>query len=293
MLDGTGSTDPDGNPLTYLWKPDSDPADPWFLDDHSIAEPTFEANDNMMVNLTLNVYDQVEALADDDATSVTVNNVAPTVDAGSDQSITSDDDFSFSGSFSDPGVVDNPWSYSIDWGDGSPTSDGNTNSQASAITDSHQYCAAGDYTVSLSVTDKDGGSGSDDMTLTVEFFAIDIDIKPGDGPNPVNLKGKGVVPVAILSSDDFDATTIDPATLTLGDDTNPETPVASKPNGTFHTSVEDVNEDGRDDLVVKFRVNELVANGDLTATTTSLVLQGFLENACTNFLGDDDVTVVP
>jgi len=293
VLDGTASSDPDGNPLTYLWEPDSDPTDPWFLDDHSIAEPTFEANDNMIVNLTLNVYDQVEALADDDATSVTVSNVAPTVDAGPDQSITSNDDFNFSGNFSDPGVVDDPWDYSIDWGDGNPSSDGSTNSQASSITDSHQYCAAGPYTVSLTVTDKDGGTGMDDLLLTVEFLAIGIDIKPGGAPNPVNLKSKGLVPVAILSTDDFDATAIDPATLTLGDDVNPDTPVATKPNGTYHTSVEDVNDDGLSDLVVKFRVPELVANGDLTVATTSLVLQGFLEDNCTNFLGMDDVKVVP
>ena len=49
----------------------------------------------------------------------------------------------------------------------------------------------------------------------------------------------------------------------------------------------------RADLVVHFRVAELVAHGDLTPATTSLVIQGFLEDGCTNFLGEDAVTIVP
>jgi hypothetical protein len=292
VLDGTNSSDPDGNPLIYSWEPESEPTDPWFLDDHSVAEPTFEANDNMVVDLTLNVYDQIEALTDSDNTSVTVTNVAPTVDAGPDEAITSNDSFNFSGTFSDPGVVDNPWSYAIDWGDGSTPAEGAINSQISPVADSHQYCSAGPYTVTLTVTDKDDGTGMDDFLLTVEFFAVGIDIKPGGTPNPIGLKGKGLVPVAILSTEDFDATTIDPATVTLGDDVDSDTPVATKPNGTYHAGVEHANGDDLPDLVVKFRVPELMANGDLTTTTTNLVLQGFLEDGCTNFLGEDAVKVV-
>jgi uncharacterized protein (DUF2141 family) len=292
VLDGTGSSDPDGNPLTYLWEPESQPP-AWFLDDHGLAAPTFEARDNMAVNLTLNVYDQVEALTDSDGATVTVNNVAPTVNAGLDQSITSNDDFNFSGTFSDPGIVDNPWSFTIDWGDGSADTQGVKNSQNSAIMASHSYCAAGSYTVSLSVTDKDGEADTDAMGLTVEFLQVGIDIRPGGTPNPVSLKGKGTVPVAILSSAGFDATAIDPATLTIGDDSGADTPVATKPNGTYMAEVQDVNGDGSPDLLVHFRVDALVANGDLTPTTTSLVLKGFLQDDCTNFLGEDAVTVVP
>jgi hypothetical protein len=40
-------------------------------------------------------------------------------------------------------------------------------------------------------------------------------------------------------------------------------------------------------------VNELVANGDLTGATTSLFVTGFLDDACTNFQGEDTVKVVP
>jgi hypothetical protein len=292
VLDGTGSSDPDGNPLTYLWEPESD-APGWFLDDHALAQPTFEANDNRVVELTLNVYDQIEALVASSDATVTVENVPPTVDAGPDQSVVSGDAFSFSGTFSDPGVVDNPWSYSIDWGDGSPASEGSTNSQGSAIAGTHPFCAAGPYTVSLSVTDKDGGADTDALELTVEFLGVEIATKPGGTPNPVSLKGGGVIPVAVFSSTDFDATAIDPGTLTLGDGADPDTPVAQRNNGTLMAEVDDVNEDGLPDLLVHFRVPALVANGDLTPATISLMLRGFLEDGCTNILGEDEVTVVP
>ncbi len=292
VLDGTGSTDPDGNPLTYLWDP-ADDLPSWSLDDPSLATPTFGAQDDAVIVLSLTVYDQVEALPDVDGATVTVENVAPTVDAGADEVLTSGESFAFSGTFSDPGVVDGPWAWEIDWGDGSPTSDGAAASQAAAITDSHLYCAVGPYMVSLDVTDKDGGEGTDAVELTVEAVGVQIDIKPGADATPVGLKGKGMLPVAILGSADFDATAIDPSTLTLGDGVGPDTPAATKPNGTYHASIEDVNDDGEPDLVVRFRTHELVANGDLTDATTSLVLRGGLEDACTGFQGEEAVTIVP
>jgi hypothetical protein len=101
------------------------------------------------------------------------------------------------------------------------------------------------------------------------------------------------MPVAVLSSADFDATQIDPATVTLGDEVGSDTPVAQRPNGRYYAEVEDVNGDGLPDVVFRFRVPELVANGDLSEGTTSLVLRGFLGDGCTNFRGEQTVRVVP
>ena len=44
---------------------------------------------------------------------------------------------------------------------------------------------------------------------------VPFDIKPGSCPNPINVKSKGVIPAAIMGTDNFDVTTIDPATLVL------------------------------------------------------------------------------
>lgn len=42
-----------------------------------------------------------------------------------------------------------------------------------------------------------------------------IDIKPGSCPNPLNVKDKGALPVAVLRSKDFDVFNIDPASIRL------------------------------------------------------------------------------
>ena len=74
-----------------------------------------------------------------------------------------------------------------------------------------------------------------------------IDIKPGSDPNSINLGANGVVPVAILSSTEFDATQVDPETVTLA---GAGVAVIGKGNK-FLASVEDVNGDGLNDLVLK------------------------------------------
>jgi hypothetical protein len=58
--------------------------------------------------------------------------------------------------------------------------------------------------------------------LTLERFAppppvieVSVDIKPQSCPNPLNVDGKGVLPVAILGTEDFDVTQIDPTSVVL------------------------------------------------------------------------------
>src|SRR5262245_43561288 len=66
------------------------------------------------------------------------------------------------------------------------------------------------------------GTATYALTITVKSKApaeqhISLDIKPGTSTvAPINPKSKGKVPVALLSSDTFDATQVDPASLTFG-----------------------------------------------------------------------------
>jgi hypothetical protein len=69
----------------------------------------------------------------------------------------------------------------------------------------------------------------------------------------------------------------------------------SKQESKYSARVEDVDGDERPDLVLAFSVSQLVANGDLTAASTSLAIRGFQgpgRGACVNFRGSDAVRVV-
>jgi hypothetical protein len=84
------------------------------------------------------------------------------------------------------------------------------------------------------------------------FIPITIDIKPGSFPNSINWTSAGVIPVAILSTDDFDATFVDPSTVVFGP--------AGSPTGAsmIHKKAhqEDVDEDGDLDLVFHFYIQD-------------------------------------
>lgn len=105
---------------------------------------------------------------------------------------------------------------------------------------------------------------------------VDIDIKPGSDPNSINLGSKGVVPVAILTTTDFDATTVDPTTVIFAG----ASPV--------RWTEEDVDEDADIDLLFHFKTQELALDGDST--------EAALTGATTGgdpIVGSDSVRIVP
>lgn len=80
---------------------------------------------------------------------------------------------------------------------------------------------------------------------------INIEIKPGSREfTPVNPKSKGKIPVALLSSTQFDALTVDTTSLTFGATGAEESHPRCSKEG------EDVNGDGRQDLVCHFENQE-------------------------------------
>jgi hypothetical protein len=114
-------------------------------------------------------------------------------------------------------------------------------------------------------------------------LTVGIDIKPGSYPNSINLGSNGVVPVAILSSAGFDATAVDPLTVTLA-----SSPVFLRGNGQPAATVTDVNGDGLPDLVVQVLTEAL----QLTSNSTTAALMG-TTYAGQAIVGYDDVNVVP
>jgi N-acetylneuraminic acid mutarotase len=116
------------------------------------------------------------------------------------------------------------------------------------------------------------------------FISLVFDIKPQSCPNPLNVKSKGKIPVAILGMSDFDVLDVDPATV-LFEGVSP-----------IRWAIEDVTKpvaggeqcdcttdgpDGFDDLTLKFDTQELIAalgsvnNGDeLILTITGNLSDG-------------------
>ncbi|MHC4607761.1 MAG: hypothetical protein ACYTAF_12675, partial [Planctomycetota bacterium] len=112
---------------------------------------------------------------------------------------------------------------------------------------------------------------------------VAIDVKPGANPNTINLGSNGKTPVAILSTAEFDATTIDPATVTLA-----SAAVCLRGKGTPMTSLEDVNGDGLQDLVVHVDTSTF----ELTAADEEAVLEGKTFDGVL-IRGTDTVRIVP
>jgi hypothetical protein len=75
---------------------------------------------------------------------------------------------------------------------------------------------------------------------------VAIDIKPGSLVNPINVGSRGLIPVAILTTSDFDSTTVDVRTVRFGFD-GTETPAV-------RAAAEDVDSDGDVDLLLHFAV---------------------------------------
>jgi PKD repeat protein len=94
----------------------------------------------------------------EDYADVYVLNVAPTVEAGPDQSGMTGEPIQLNGSFTDPGT-DDTHGYMWDFGDG--------NTSTKNLTPTHTYLSEGIYNVTLAVTDDDGGVGIDYLTVII------------------------------------------------------------------------------------------------------------------------------
>jgi len=96
-------------------------------------------------------------------------------------------------------------------------------------------------------------------------LTVDIDIKPGDAQNCINVNANGVIPVAILTTASFDASTVDAFSIELA-----SASVKMKGKSGNAGSLEDIDADGDLDLVVQV-VNEIeLIEGQNTATLTGL-----------------------
>ena len=230
------------------------------------------------------VYTVALTVEDDDGgvgtatTNVTVNNLPPEANISGPNKVLKGEAVTYILRAMDPSSVDQVagFDYSIDW-DGDGMVDQTVNG-ADGTPVNHTFNTAETTTVRLTATDKDGGV-SEEVAFQVDIIQpVDVDVKPGNSQNKVNVKSQGVIPVAVYTTADFDAQTVDASTVRL---------VGVSAN---HFAWEDVDDDGDLDLILHFRTQDIlnVLDLDLKAgeseqlavsltgeTVDEVLLQGF------------------
>ena len=129
-------------------------------------------------------------------------------------------------------------------------------------------------------TDSSGNFSECVQTITLTTPEVEIDIKPSSDPNSINQKSKGLLPVAIFGSPEFDVTQIDTTTVDFDIFEVNGSTIATKCN------IEDVDDDGIDDMVCFFKIKDI--DHKCTAEFVVGQIQGELLDG-TPFRGIDDV----
>jgi hypothetical protein len=167
-LDGTGSTDPTSSGLTYAWDLDNDGQ----YDDATGPTPVFDTvGQDGVFTVGLQVAAADGGFTDEDTTTVTVTNVAPSVSLATTSPADENTSVNVSGTISDPGWLE-ALTGTIDWDDGNVEAVTgvleNVRPDATLTFDmSHTYGDNGDFSVQV--------CGFDDDTSTCETIDVTVD----------------------------------------------------------------------------------------------------------------------
>jgi len=151
-----GSTDPDGDALTYAWDFGDGSKGTGATPTHSYSD-----NSNYIVKVTVTDPYGAESTA---TTSVMVVNVAPTVAAFAGETILRGETYASAGTFADAGK--DSWTATVDYGDGSGVRPLALAGNGFSL--SHAYATAGTFTVTVRVTDDDGDTGTRTAVVVVQ-----------------------------------------------------------------------------------------------------------------------------
>jgi PKD domain-containing protein len=163
------ANDPENDPLTYSWTATPEtgvaPGAVCTFDDPSALTPSVTCNDNGVWMITLTVSDGVNPPVTSSA-GLTVLNVAPKptlmVPLGAQAQGST---VTASASIADPGSIDT-FGCTFEWADGTPTT--TVLAVGTICSASHVYAHYGHYPVTVTVVDKDGGTGTDTGTIFVD-----------------------------------------------------------------------------------------------------------------------------
>ena len=162
----------DGTVMTYSYA-----AAATFTETHTYLDDDPTATPSDTYSVTLTVIDNVGGTSNG-STTVTVNNVAPTVDAGPDVVQLPNAPVNFTGVFTDVGTLDTH-SYTWDFGDGTVVT--------GTLSTTHTYTTIGFYTATLTIMDDDTGEGSDTLSVTISDPPTDVTLADFSGRSAPSL----------------------------------------------------------------------------------------------------------
>lgn len=283
-LDGSASASLNGVSLRYRWE----------MGDGTVLEgsptPTHAWADDGSYPILLTVWEEDGPDAQDE-TTVTVTNRPPLVSVGGGDLDAQDasgpglsgeagSPVTFTAAFSDPGLLDAPWRWSVSWEAGELAS-GTVDTQGDLPPVTWTPAAAGSFTVTVRVEDKDGGVAQVDVPLTVaeaEPAYPSLRIHTGTGPdNRVPAApSNGVFPVVVFGMEALAVTDMDLDAFRLGVDQ-----AVPLREGGHAPAVSDVDGDGLMDLRLRFRVRDAgLQVGDTEVCLTGAALDGAPLQGC-------------
>ncbi len=218
-----------------------------------------------------------EMACDSDVATIDILNVAPVVDAGSNATIYSGQTFSLASIFSDQGVGDSHTAtVNYDNTNGNVSASVFQDGGAGIVTGQNTYYTPRVRNVRVCVSDDDGGTGCDSLQVNVMPVPVQIDIKPYYNYNTFNLEWEDPLGVVLLSSATFDATGVNPYTVSL----------EGAPR--IYHDYYDYNTDGRTDLVVLVWIDEM----QITRNATQATAKGETYSGV-HIEGTDAISIVP
>ena len=266
-LDGTGSSDPDSDSLTYSWESDGTPQITLNGQAPTFTAPPVGASGGT-VTFTLTVSDG-NGGTDTDTVVITVNDVVanqpPAADAGADQDVNEGATVALDGTGSSDPDSD---SLTYSWeSDGTPQI--TLNGQAPTFTAPPVGASGGTVTFTLTVSDGNGGTDTDTVVITVNDVAGPNQPPAADAGADQDVNEGATVALDGTGSSDPDS---DSLTYSWESDGTPQITLngqaptfiapqvgASGGTVTFTLTVSDGN-GGTDTDTVVITVNDVVAN---------------------------------
>lgn len=163
-LQGGASADPDGDALTFEWRPIASPGGTAvMLAGRTTAEASFTPTEAGVYEFELTVSDGMLAARDTVRVTVTTPNQPPTVDVGADQSITLGATVTVVANATDPDGDPVSFSWSVE---SRPAGSTAALSSTTAATVMITPDLAGDYVLRVTVSDGRGGEATDSVKIS-------------------------------------------------------------------------------------------------------------------------------